>query len=106
MRASFNYIVSIRIEGHILFVSASYSPSNFTDRSFTAKIVVTHNHKEKSYSLTRSAQGDIVQLGYKLLGNCTINIPETGNVDIKLNVVFEYDSGIGYSNGRAEIPVL
>lgn len=57
------------------------------------------------YSLTPSPQGDIVQYGYKLLGGCTVDLPQTGNVKIKLNVIFEYDSGIGHSNGRAEIPV-
>lgn len=105
VNATFDYIIGISITDYTLFVSASYQPINFTNRFFTANLIIKHNGQEYIHPLSPTLQGDIVQAGYNLIGNCTVGLPSTGTVNITLKVVFNYDTGIGYRNDSAEFQI-
>lgn len=94
-RSGFNYIYSVRITGYRMYIGASISPVNITDREFWASVIVNHNGNERIYRLGYNPSGYITSGGYTAIGHCDIELPKSGRVSVTLVIGYNYDTGTG-----------
>ncbi len=86
-------------------LSASVMQSNFYGKEFWATAIVIKGSVKEYHRLEYSEQGYISEEGFCVIGDCTFNLPSSGNVVVKLLVGFNYDTGIGNSGESKEVQV-
>lgn len=105
-QATFVYEYTVNISGYRMSISASVYPSNFSGKEFWATAIVNSNETgTQYYKLNYSDQGYITAPQWIAIGDCTFDLPQSGNVTVKLVIGFNYDTGTGHSSASTKISV-
>ncbi len=106
IQTTFTFSCPVIISGYKMKIIAVVNPLNYKDRDFWATAVKKIDGKpDVMYTLTQSEGEYIVGTGSVYIGECILDLPQTGNVQVELIIGFNVNTGTGHASGSDTITI-
>lgn len=94
VQATFSFNYYVRISGYYMTIGVEVLPQNFEGKIYWAKICVNADGAHRLLPILRES-AYLTTTGNQIIGNCTVDLPLSGNVSIELIIGFNFNSGAG-----------